>query len=463
MSQQLTKIFASMFLAASVSFSASSAQADEAKEAFRLRLPALDLPYNVTYGYRAPSMEQSQALSVDAYEVTLDLCRRLARRAGKDRRWLEELVGYGCSGATIPISVFLPPFSNWAHEEGHRAVLGRYGFDSHNGIYSFDFSSTVAVDGVKDKDLIWLKANHPADMVRMHAAGAEMQNLLGVRLADDDFFFGLPGAQAGPITFSSRRQAPVLFFLWFHQMLYFAASAGGAFDADINALGSKETNVLDRDFTGPDYTAWARDMVRPKEPYEARGAHPSGTGIQRYVRHADLTPEEQDLLSSQTALHMLNLINPAMFGMQGFKISDTTRFSVAVSHQLAPFGYDVGAIVRLTTRGMKISARLHDYIRAEGWLPGIEARIVEQPVHVGKTTLYVTPRVGGFMQPEGLLYRGARAKPGGYVGIGVDIPIVPWLRWSFNMTAKSAGWVQGVEYMDANVTANVGATVIVPD
>ncbi len=407
-------------------------------------------------------MEQTQSLSVGAYEVTLDLCRRLADVAGKDRRWLEELVGYGCSGATIPISVFLPPFSNWAHEEGHRAVLGRYGFDSKNGVYAFDFSSTVAVNGVTDKDLTWLKANHPADMVRLHMAGAEIQNLLGVRLVDDDFFFGAPRTNVGPLEFSSRRQAPVLFFLWFHQMLYYAAAAGGAFDADIDALGSKETKMLDRDFTGPDYTAWVRDMVRPKEPYDARGPHPSGTGIQRYVRHADLTQEEQDVLSSQTALHALNLLNPAMFGIKGFKISDSTRFTVAVSHQLAPFGYDVGAILRLSTRGMKISARLHDYVRAEGWLPGIEASIVEQPIHIGKTTLYVTPRVGGFVQPEGLTYRGASAKPGGYVGVGLDIPIVPWLRFSFNTLAKSAGWVQGVEYTNANVTANLGATVIVP-
>ena len=457
------KIAASSLLFAALILAAPSAQAAPTTEAFRLRLPVVDMPYDFAYGYRAPSMEQALSLSVDAYEVTVDLCGRLAGRVGKKRRWLEELVGYGCTDASIPFSVFLPPFSNWAHEEAHRAVLGRYGIDSKNGVYAFDISSTVAVNGVRDEDLIWLKAHHPADMVRLHMAGAEIQNLIGVRLVDDAFFFGKTSAHLGPVAFSARRQAPISFFLWFHQLLYFAASSSGAFDADINTLGAKEKTVKDRDFSGPDYTAWARDMFRPDEPYAARGAHPSGVGIQRYVRSSDLTRDERDFLSTQTALHFVNLIDPAMFGIQGFDISSSTRFSAALSHQLAPFGYDMGAILRLRTHGVRVAARLHDYVRSEGWLPGIEARIVEHAVRVGNVSLYVTPRVGAFVQPEGLAFRGARAKPGGYVGVGLDVPIVPWLRWSFNMMAKSAGWVQGVEYMNAAVTANVGAAIVVPD
>lgn len=465
MNAKTTSTFASIscaFLFASP-LSANAAETETNTEAFRLHLPVIDMPYNLAHGYRGPSMEQALSISTGVYDAAVDGCGRLARVIGQKRRWLEELSGYGCSGLTIPLSVFLPPLSNWAHEEGHRAIHGQYGIDSKNGMYSFDFASTVAVNGVRDEDLIELKANHPADLVRAHMAGAEMQNLLGVRLADDAFFFGRSTARVGPVAFSARRQAPIRFFLWFHQMLYYAAASGGAFDADIDKLGSKERNILERDFTGPDYTAWVRDMFRPDEPYAARGAHPSGVGIQRYVRQGDLTANEQEFLSKQPVLHFLNLVDPSIFGIQGFYLSPSTRFSMALSHQLAPFGYDVGAILRLETNGVRIAARLHDYVRDEGWLPGIEARLVDYPVHVAGKTLFITPRIGAFAQPRGLAFRGASAKPGGYLGVGLDVPIAPWLRWSFNMQAKTEGWVQGVEYMNAAMTANTGVTVVVKD
>lgn len=77
--------------------------------------------------------------------------------------------------------------------------------------------------------------------------------------------------------------------------------ASGAWD-DTNA-GTDEANLADgdgvsvRDFTGHDFVAWVYDLHRPDEPYGARGIHPSGVGIDRYRKSAQLTPDERESMS----------------------------------------------------------------------------------------------------------------------------------------------------------------------
>src|SRR5207253_1509064 len=71
----------------------------------------------------------------------------------------------------------------------HRAVLGRRGIDSFDDVYRFQFgASSIAVSHVRDEDLIALKRDHPADLVRLDEAGIEAEQALVRRLEKEEFF-----------------------------------------------------------------------------------------------------------------------------------------------------------------------------------------------------------------------------------------------------------------------------------
>lgn len=80
------------------------------------------------------------------------------------------------------LSSQVPGLHGWLHEEGHRSVLGRHGINSINEINQFTKErferEQLRVYGIQDEDLIALKKNHPADMVRLHIAGDEMYDPL---------------------------------------------------------------------------------------------------------------------------------------------------------------------------------------------------------------------------------------------------------------------------------------------
>ena len=44
---------------------------------------------------------------------------------------------------------------------------------------------------------------------------------------------------------------------------YLAACANGWIDEDIAEMEAEETSMAERDFTGPDFTAWVHDLRRP--------------------------------------------------------------------------------------------------------------------------------------------------------------------------------------------------------
>jgi hypothetical protein len=63
----------------------------------------------------------------------------------------------------------------WLHEEYHRAAVGRRGINSFNDVYKLQMFSNIAVSHVVDEDLVRLKREHPAELVRASAAGIEGQ------------------------------------------------------------------------------------------------------------------------------------------------------------------------------------------------------------------------------------------------------------------------------------------------
>lgn len=70
---------------------------------------------------------------------------------------------------------YFPVGDAWLHEEFHRAFMSQYGISSYDGVYDLKVGSEViAVYKVRDEDLVRLKDDDPADMVRLPAAGLEL-------------------------------------------------------------------------------------------------------------------------------------------------------------------------------------------------------------------------------------------------------------------------------------------------
>src|SRR5512138_725727 len=162
----------------------------------RLELPLLDAPYATAYGNRAPSMAQAGAVARDLHTTAswaIDLgfergCEGRGCGSSPALRWtLEELAILGANALLLQ----LPLFGVWSHEEWHRAVLGQHGIDSRDDIWGRGLgTSSIYVSHVTDAELAALKRDHPADMVRLSAAGMEGDVELTRALQADDFLDG---------------------------------------------------------------------------------------------------------------------------------------------------------------------------------------------------------------------------------------------------------------------------------
>ena len=166
----------------------------------------IDYPYNFTDTVNYFSMKQSLELSKNISQSYKKAFESLIVMLNNDVKILPTLFNktktniIGSFGELslityIPIIFmeylysYLPTGYGWVHEEWHRAVLKNRGIDSYDEIYDFKiFSSYISVSHIKDEDLIRLKANYPADMVRLSEAGNEANLELGLAIGKDSFF-----------------------------------------------------------------------------------------------------------------------------------------------------------------------------------------------------------------------------------------------------------------------------------
>lgn len=408
--------------------------------------PLLDFPYN---NGRAPSMKQSLQLSNDftygMHNAWLDLAAEQGMRDWASQKLPIYLFDY--------MAMALPLGAGWLHEEWHRAVLGRRGIDSYNGVYDFNWASpTISVSRVQDEALIALKRDYPQEFVRLHAAGFESQYEQNLEFEKHAFF---------------NRHSPVMGAqLWLNHLnniLYMDACASGAWDTENDRINLVERTIAVRDSSGMDCKAWTYDLFRPHEAYSARGQHPSGVGIDRYIKWSDLTSDEQRYLTRQRNLSLLNLIDPFLFGQQQLSTpSSNWHWNANLRHMLTPFGYDIAANVFLKSRDdFDIFTAVHTYhndqtssLGLDVTLPRYSARLFDTPVHI-------TPRVFAWMQPENLMFRDPAAKLGGLMSVRVDVPASGGWEVYGEIEGKSKGWVAGNEYLGNNMAMRFGLTKVI--
>jgi hypothetical protein len=406
-----------------------------------LDAPLIDAPYNWNDGYTAPSMRQSLMLTRDLYQYAHhEIGARLADRPSTE---IISIIGFDL------LFTWLPLGDSWLHEEWHRAVLGRYGINSRNDVYDIPlFEDAIAVSHVRDADLMALKAQHPADQVRLSAAGIEAQYELNLLLEKDAFFHGVRNRNG--------------FLLWVNavnSIAYLDACAGPEAD-DYTADFHKEegARVKVRDFTGLDCTAWVYDLFRPEESYDARGAHPSGVGIDRYIDWSDLSTDERSYLRRQRNLSLLNLVDPFLFGYGGFDGSGTStlRWNMSLRHHLTSFGDSTGVNVFLRTSEIDAFAMLQLFRNHQRVFPGISLELRRLPLLMATPNAWIGVTAAMWNQPKNQNFYADAGELGGQLVIRLDHRLRENIDAYVEADAKTSGWVAGNVYLDANLSMRLG-------
>lgn len=406
-------------------------------------LPLVDLPYNLYEGaYTAPSMRQSLAVSSSFYEVSHRALLGPREDRPKWKIWL--VVGFDIATMSLPFG------HSWLHEEWHRATMGRRGISSYNDVYKFPIGQEIiAVSHVTDEDLVRFKRDYPAEHVRMSAAGMESQIAQNVHLERNQFFRASP---------DNNR---MLFWLNnFSVTGYLASCASSEADRSTDRQNDGDgADVAKRDFTGLDCTAWAYDLFRPEEAYTARGTHPSGVGIDRYIRYSDLNNGERAFLKRQVGLSLLNFADPFLIGRNEFDarwFGEDVKWNARLSHQLTSFGYTVDAHGLFKWNQQKLHLRWHNGFNDKAYFPGLTVSWIDYPLH---DRWFLTSDLTLWNQPRAQRYnaRGGEMLVGG--GTEVSYEFIKASRWYLGVEAKTPGWITGQVYVDRNVTVWSGARI----
>ncbi|MDR1249418.1 MAG: hypothetical protein LBK63_08970 [Treponema sp.] len=425
--------------------------------ALKLDLPLFDAPYQIdamhTVGhgffssYANPSMAQSTALAADMYSG-FHYGMKYFYDFSNMHTIVKNSIYYGGTLLGDYFLTYLPGGDGWMHEEFHRAVMSRHRVNSFNGMNLFPIGADlVSVSKVRDEDLIRFKRESPADFVRMHEAGIESQYLLASRLQRNNFFYH-----------QNYFNEAVYWMTIFNAHMYIVSSASPD-DVDVSTarMNKAETDIASRDFTGFDMTAWVYDLFRPHEPYQDRGPHPSGTGINRYRTTKDLTNDELDYLKRQGWWQMVNYLSPMMFGFRSLPFGNRDiKWNFAFRHMLTSFGTDLSLEMLATIEKFNFVAAYHNYQNYEHIFPAIEIEMVDYPLKIGNMDVYVSPRMMLGIQPKAQNFFTSQAEFFGLIGSRVDVQITRhWLPY-IEVTAKTNGWVAGNEFLGSAISARLG-------
>lgn len=322
---------------------------------------------------------------------------------------------------------YLPFGDSWLHEEFHRSLLTYYGISSHDQVYDFPiFSQLISVNHVTDSALIRFKSNHPQDFVRISEAGIEGEYMLIKQLQKRSFFLN----QNYPYWLSEfNTTLNIISYV-------FLCHTDQAIDLT-ESSNKHETNIPDRDFIGLDFTAWAYDLFNLDSPYTDRGIHPSGTGIDRYIKPNDLTPEAYYFLKLQGYLQFINLASPFLIGINAIKLNNNIKFNFALHHYLTSFGYSFNSQIFLKSHDNYL-IDFYLFKNKNLLLPGIGFEIYKHKLK----NAFITYKTFLALEPSDLKYFDNSFSPTGNVSIMYEHFFHNYGLY-FGLNFKSKGWIPG--------------------
>jgi hypothetical protein len=404
--------------------------------------------------YANPSMRQSLQVTTNVISAAHYGIRNLIKT--KNRKANEVLTGFSLL-LTDFIMLYAPLGQGWMHEEYHRAVLTKHYVNSYDEYNNFPLGKTfVLIKNVSDEDLIRFKKESNTDFVRAASAGIEGEYLLIHNLQKNNFYY--------------RQQLPnyLLYIIQpINNVHYIAMSCS---DDNIEmaqeVYDNEGANIKKRDFIGYDFSAWVYDLFHPDEPYENRGIHPSGVGIDRYITNDDLTEEERDYLGKQAKLHFLNLISPMVIGFNSIvvkkdSIGNDVRINFALRHLLTSFGSDISTNIFYQTSLYNLFFAYHHYQNYRSHFPGVELEIIDYPLKIKTKTYSLTARIMLWTQPENQLFKTSNMKLGGLFGIKAHYPLNRIWQPYFELEGKTPGWVAGNVFLESNLSMRLGVRAMI--
>ena len=417
-------------------------------------LPVAEFPYNFANGARAPGMQQSLALNTGFYEL---LHGSLVRVAPKHR--ILNKVGITLADY---FTIAVPFGDAWLHEEWHRAVLGSRGVGSRDDVWNLKnlFASSISVSHVSDEQLVRFKREHPADFVRTKAAGIEAEAEMISRLERDQFFKRTPGWHVGLYWLVALNDAAYL-------GLVTSRSDSAEVDSITIDANRKETTVRERDVSGHDFTAWTYHLFRQSESFEARGPHPSGVGLDRYIKVADLTTEEKQFLRREGKLGLLNLVDPNLIGIERLSFRNpmngrSAEANVWMRHMLTSFGHTIDAHMVYQQGETRVHVIAQRYTNHERSFPGLRVELLDKRIRVGSREFNISPRVGMWSQPRAGAFMTTDGSLGGLAGLRIATVSASPVQFYLDAEVKTAGWVAGRTRLDRGGTMHTGLSVAFP-
>jgi hypothetical protein len=457
-------IISTLFL--SISFVGKAQKNDTIqKPELVLELPLFDLPYQLDAaetlgggkatvgsffkGYSNPGMHFSLDLSADLYSGAHLGIKKLFFNTPKSDwgfgKWMLYTLTLLSSDFVL---TYFPGCDGWEHEEYHRAVMTRFHVNSFNEMNKFPLGAEIInVDHVTDEDLIRFKLESPSDFVRAQAAGIEGEYLLIDKLQRNNFFY------------NQNLPHELFYFVTTLNSILYVQACSDPKQADklTDEENAKENTINLRDFTGLDFTGWTYDLFRPNEPYANRGIHPSGIGINRYIKTTDLTSEELSYLKKQGNLQLLNVFSPMMFFIKKIKLSDNGLYgNFTFHHYLTSFGNDISCNIFLMNSQYKFVFVYHSYQNYNHSFPGVEAQMIDLEKPVFSNSFYISPRVIIGLQPSNQEFKSNNSEFSGLIECKIELKSAHFIHPFIEISAKSKGWVAGNEYLNSNISCRFG-------
>lgn len=408
------------------------------------------------WSFGSPSMRQATAISKSFHGVVNYGVHALWHRRPTNDPLRRVINGGGEAITSVFASLltsYLPFGSGWAHEEFHRNVLTSRQVCSYDDIYSLNLlAETVSVNKVADQDLVNFKKNYPVDHIRAAEAGIEGEYQVITSLQKDAFFYDLKTGSASPI----------MYWLTVAGTTGYVRLCGkpGA-DNITNDMNRIEKTIPIRDWVGLDFNAWVYDLHRPNEPFTNRGVHPSGVGINRYIKYSDMTPEMVGYLRAMGNRQLVNYINPQLLGIRRIRLGEEKWGNFALRHYLTSFGDDFNIDLFFKHRDNNFYAVIHRYSNKNQGFGGVELQLIDKPVRVAKQPLTLTLRGMAWSQPKAQSFFAEKGQLGGLASVQVRTGAAKVWQPYAEAEAKTAGRVAGNPFLDAKVSVRAGLMVFV--
>lgn len=398
--------------------------------------------------YANPSMSQSLNITASVYNVAHYGFKHLNINWFK-KDFLNYLAETSIWASGELVLMYMPLGGGWLHEEYHRAMLTKHYTNSFNDMNTFPlFAESVSVNSVKDDDLIRFKAENNADFVRLHAAGIEGEYVLAHKLQKQNFFH-----EQKLRYFSSNLMsiANSISYVWIC-----SRQEAEDFTNDFLAIEMSK-DIAFRDFTGLDFNAWVYDLFRPNEPYEKRGVHPSGWGIDRYIKPSDLTNEELKYLKKQGYLQLWNLASPMLLNIDNiYRGKKDLKANFAIRNYLTSFGHDLSPNFFLKTKNFNWIFAYHHYRNYKNTFAGAEIELYDYPLKIGNKILLTNIRTMAWLQPKDLSFTTSTAELGGLFDVKLKFSATKNMFPYVQVVGKTNGWVAGEVFQEENFSVKAG-------